>query len=36
MWLRVWARCPLVDRFAFTRLWHRGGYWVFPPDDGDS
>lgn len=31
-WLRLWIRVPVVDRFAFPRLWDRGGYWVHPPE----
>ena len=31
-WVRIWCRTPVIDRYAGTWMWPRGGYLVLPPD----
>jgi hypothetical protein len=31
-WVRAWYHTPLVDRFAHSWMWYRGGWDVVPPD----
>lgn len=36
VWVRVWYRSPLADRFAHAWMWHRGGWEVLSPAGGDD
>lgn len=35
-WVRVWFHLPFVDRYAYSWMWHHGGWDVVPPDEPDA
>ena len=35
-WVRVWYRLPLVDRYAYSYMWHHGGWAVLPLAGDDT
>ena len=34
LWVRVWRRLPLLDRYAYQWMWHHGGWLVEPAGRG--
>jgi hypothetical protein len=30
-WVRLWYRTPILDRYAYSWMWERGGWDVLPP-----
>ncbi len=33
LWVRIWYRLPLIDRFAYEWMWWHGGWAVIDPGD---
>lgn len=31
LWVRVWYSMPLLDRYAYSWMWHHGGWDIVPP-----